>query len=140
MALLRPPTSPNRSTLKSARQELIDLQRERGKASFREYVKMAWGQVDPAPLKSNWHVDAMTSYLQGVTEGHIQNLIINIPPRSAKSLTVGVFWQTWEWTFFPGQRYIFSSYSGDNAKRDTIASRRLIMTPDINSGGETPSS
>ncbi len=29
----------------------------------------------------------------------------------------------------PGQRYIFSSYSGDNAKRDTIASRRLIMTP-----------
>lgn len=113
----------------AARRVLAEREADKGRDSLRAYVKYAWRQVEPeTPYMSNWHIDVICEYLQAVSEGHIQNLIINIPPRHMKSLAVCVFWPTWEWITQPGLRYLFSAYSGSNAVRDTIYSRRLIMS------------
>lgn len=110
-------------------QHVVNLQRGRGRESLREYIKMAWNQVEPlTPFLSNWHIDAISDHLQAVTEGHIQNLIINIPPRHGKSLSVSVFWPTWEWIDKPQMRYLFFSYQADNTIRDNIWSRELIQS------------
>ncbi len=46
-----------------------------------------------------------------------------------KSLTVNVFWPTWEWTFQPHIQWLTSSYAAGLAIRDAVESRRLIQSP-----------
>lgn len=65
-----------------------------------EYVRQAWHVVEPSnPYISGWHLDVISEHLESVTAGKIHRLLINIPPRTMKSLAVAVFWPTWEWTF-----------------------------------------
>ena len=100
------------------------------KGSLRIYVREAWHVVEPAtPFVPGWHLDAMCEHLEAITRGEIRNLVINIPPRHMKSLTVSVFWPTWEWINHPYLRSIYSSYGEQLAVRDALKSRRLIQSP-----------
>ena len=42
--------------------------------------------IDAAPYQPNWAIDALCEHLQAVTEGRISRLLINFPPRSAKTI------------------------------------------------------
>jgi len=75
------------------------------------------------------HVHAVCDHLQAVAEGHIRNLIINIPPGHAKSLLSAVFWVAWWWILHPEARGLFSSYREPLATRDSVKCRRLIESP-----------
>lgn len=46
-----------------------------------------------------------------------------------KSLSVGVFWPTWVWTWDPAVRWIYASYKEQLATRDCLKARRLIQDP-----------
>lgn len=95
-----------------------------------EYVRQSWHVVEPAsPYIHGWHLDAISEHLEAVTAGKIQRLLINIPPRTMKSLAVAVFWPTWEWTFRPHTRWLFASYALSLSKRDSLKCRRLIDSP-----------
>lgn len=97
--------------------------------SLRDYIKGAWSVVEPkTPYVDNWHIDAMCDHLTAVSTGEIRYLIINIPPRHMKSLSVSVFWPTWEWTWRPETRWLTSSYGAGLATRDALKSRRLIQS------------
>jgi predicted phage terminase large subunit-like protein len=99
----------------------------RAKNSLRSFVRQAWHVVEPTTIYvSNWHIDAICDHLESVTTGHIRNLLINMPPRSGKSLIISVFWPMWEWVSFPSTRWIFSSYAMNLAIRDSLKCRRLI--------------
>ena len=53
----------------------------------------AWPVLEPStPFVDGIHVHAICEHLQAITEGRIQNLIINVPPGHAKSLMAAVFW------------------------------------------------
>ena len=93
---------------------------------LRRYIKAAWPLVEARPFKSNWHLDAICDHLAYVTLGDIRNLIINIPPRQTKSLTVSVMWPTWWWTDDPTIQFMFSSYAHDLALRDAVKSRDIL--------------
>lgn len=80
------------------------------------------------PFVPGWHIDCISDHLEAVTRGELRNLIINIPPRHMKSLSVGVFWPTWEWTFQPHIQWLFASYADALATRDSVQSRRLIAS------------
>lgn len=83
--------------------------------------------LEPArPLVWGWHIDAIAEHLQAITEGRIRNLLINLPPRHMKSLTVSVFWPIWEWISFPQRRWLYASYALGLAVRDSLKCRRLI--------------
>jgi predicted phage terminase large subunit-like protein len=96
--------------------------------SLAEFVRRAWPAVDPTPLTWNWHVDAICSHLQAVTEGRIRNLLINIPPGHAKSMLVSVMWPAWEWARDPGVRTLFGSYSIELALRDSVKCRDVVTS------------
>src|SRR5688572_25905576 len=64
--------------------------------SLPDYVAQAWRVVEPATrFVPNWHIDAICEHLAAITAGEIRNLIINVPPRTMKSLLVSVMWPTW---------------------------------------------
>jgi hypothetical protein len=49
----------------------------------------------------NWHIDLLAEYLEAVTAGQIKRLLINMPPRYAKSTCVSIMWPTWVWARSP---------------------------------------
>lgn len=75
---------------------------------------------------SNWHIDAICEHLEAVSRFELQRLLINIPPRCMKSLTVGVFWPTWMWINRPETRWLCASYAQQLATRDSLKCRRII--------------
>lgn len=100
------------------------------KRNFNTYFRACWKTIEPGvPFLDNWHVDTICDHLQAVTRGQIQHLIINIPPRTLKSSTVGVAWPTWEWIDKPSTKYLTASHAIELATRDAVASRMLIQSP-----------
>lgn len=98
-------------------------------SSLRSFVEAAWRVVEPATvLASNWHIDAICDYLQAVSRGEIDRLLINVPPRHMKSLTVSVFWPAWIWAWAPHTRFLTASYGAGLAERDAIRSRDLLRS------------
>lgn len=93
-------------------------------------MRQAWAVVEPATLfVPGWHLDAIADHLEAVTRGEIRNLVINMPPRCAKSLLVAVFWPTWVWIKQPAFRWLFASYASSLSLRDSLKCRRIIDSP-----------
>ena len=98
-------------------------------SNLRLFVEAAWLVVEPATVfASNWHIDAICDYLQAASRGEIDRLLINVPPRHMKSLTVSVFWPAWIWTWAPHTRFLTASYGAGLAERDAIRSRDLLRS------------
>jgi predicted phage terminase large subunit-like protein len=106
--------------------DLLRLSSERMRRSFALFVRRAWQYVDPAPIVWNWHLDALCTCLQAVSDGRIRELLINIPPGHAKSLIVSVLWPAWVWTRDPRWSSIFGSYELGLVTRDAVRTRTLV--------------
>src|SRR5687767_9756750 len=100
-----------------------DIRAELARRSLREFVEQAWPIVESVPFVANWHIDEVCKQLEAVTGGEVRRLLINIPPGSAKSLIVSVFWPAWEWATDPTKRYLTASYGQDLATRDAVKMR-----------------
>mgnify|MGYP003124914944 FL=1 len=97
------------------------------KRSLKEFTKSSWQAIEPGrQFYDNWHIDAISEHLQAVVEGKIKRLIINIPPRHMKSISVAVALPAWTWTIQPEKRFLFASYAGSLSIRDSVKCRRLI--------------
>lgn len=107
------------------------LIRERCK-TFSGFVKEAWHVIEPrTKLVWGFELQAMCDHLEAITLGKlIPRLIINVPPGSSKSTVVSVLWQAWEWgpMGLPSQRFISTSFDGENVTRDTRKTRNLVMS------------
>lgn len=95
--------------------------------SLSRFIGEAWPIVEPATsFVHGWHIDALCEHLEAVSAGELNRLIINVPPRTMKSLTVAVFWPSWEWFRRAHLRWLCASYSADLSMRDSVKCRRLI--------------
>lgn len=103
------------------------LKAEKARLSLEQFVKQAWSILEPGTqFVGGIPMEAICAHLQAITEGRIQNLIINVPPGHAKSLLTAVFWPAWVWIDHPEIRWLFSSHREDLAIRDSVKCRRLI--------------
>ena len=58
---------------------------------FGAFLEKSFGTLSPGDKYVwNWHIDAIAWHLERVRRGEIKRLIINMPPRSLKSLTASV--------------------------------------------------
>jgi hypothetical protein len=97
---------------------------------LREFTKAAWPTIEPGvEFQNNWHVDAISDHLQAVVEGDIKRLIINVPPRHMKSISVAVALPAWTWTHQPHKKFLYASYASSLSIRDSTKCRRLIDSP-----------
>jgi predicted phage terminase large subunit-like protein len=102
----------------------------RAEQSLRAYVEQAWPILEPdTRFITNWHIDLLIEYLEAVTAGEIRTLLINVPPRSMKSLLVSILWPTWEWIRRPGGRWIFASYAEALATKQSVDRRTVLQSP-----------
>ena len=99
--------------------------------NFRDYIPMAWPIVEPdQPFIPAWHIDAMADHLQAMVDGHIRNLLVCVPPGSAKSMVAAVLLPSWQWLpeRRPGWRSTWGSYDGDLSTRDSVKCRELMKS------------
>lgn len=104
--------------------------------SLYEFLREHWQYISSAPFTPGWPIEAIAEHLQAVVDGDIKRLIINIPPRCAKSSLCSVAFPAWTWaqpwispTSGPGVQFLFASYGRDLALRDSTACRRVIDSP-----------
>ena len=95
--------------------------------SLKDFTKNSWQAIEPGrDFYDNWHIDAVSDHLQAVVEGDIKRLIINIPPRHMKSISVAVALPAWAWTIQPEKKFLYASYAGSLSIRDSVKCRRLL--------------
>jgi predicted phage terminase large subunit-like protein len=96
--------------------------------SLAEFVRQAWHIIEPTtPLLWNWHLDAICEHLEAVANMDLLRLIVNLPPRSGKSLVASVLWPAWVWTKQASTRWLCASYSASLAVKFSI-DRRTVIT------------
>ncbi|MDE3059736.1 MAG: phage terminase large subunit [Pseudomonadota bacterium] len=76
----------------------------------------------------NWHIDLIAEYLQAIESGEITRLIINMPPRSLKSVSVSVAWPAWLLGHDPARRILAASYSSALALKHSIDCRAVLAS------------
>jgi predicted phage terminase large subunit-like protein len=124
------------------------VQEELARRFLRQFIKQAWNVIEPGTrYVPGWHIDAICEHLEAVALGFkndaidrglikgihklgsIRRLIINIPPRHMKSLSVSVMLPAWLWIDLPWLRFLFTSYAENLSVRDSVKCRRLIQSP-----------
>ncbi len=91
------------------------------------FTELCFRTVNPGtPYMPNWHMRLISEYLLAAERGDIKRLIINLPPRHLKSLSVNVAWPAWLLGHNPSRRIISASYSQALAGKHSLDTR-LIM-------------
>jgi len=117
-------------------EQLRDLDRVDCEDDLYSFLKFAWRYIDSSEFTDGWPIQAVADHLQAVTDGDIKRLIINIPPRCAKSSLTSVAFPAWVWaqpwnghTSGPGVQFLHASYAQQLSLRDSVKCRRLIESP-----------
>lgn len=95
---------------------------------FSVFFQRAWSELDPAPYSHNWHIDCISEYLEYVREGDIKRLIINVPPRTGKTLLTNVAFPAWVMGKDPTQSVIGVSYGQRLSGKIAYKQRTLMET------------
>src|SRR2546430_2731741 len=87
---------------------------------FDIFLQMCFLYLNPgASFLPNWHIKAIAHQLDRVRRGEITRLIINMPPRYLKSLTITVAFTAFLLGHEPWRRIFAISYGDDlSAKHD----------------------
>ena len=81
---------------------------------FQSFLRRSLMTLNPgAPFLPNWHIDAIAYQLERVRRGEVTRLIINMPPRNLKSLTISVAWPAYLLGHDPRKRIISISYGNE---------------------------
>lgn len=87
----------------------------------------SWSILEPeTPILFNWHHELIIEHLTACYTREIKRLIINIPPRYAKSSLVSVCFPAWAWISQPHLRFMFSSYSQSLSTKHSVDRRTVI--------------
>jgi predicted phage terminase large subunit-like protein len=97
--------------------------------SLLSFIKQAWPILHPGhKLISSWHYDYLCEYLMQVKERKVKRLIINVPPRTAKSTIATICFPCWIWMQQPEHSFLCASYSRQLSTEHSLARRRLIQS------------
>jgi predicted phage terminase large subunit-like protein len=106
-----------------------DLAYNQAEGSLSGFLRHAWPVIEPGtPYLHNWHIDCIAEHLEAVTNGQILRLIVNVPPRSLKSILTTICWPVWSWIHRPQSRWMFTSYSQSLSEFHSVIRRNLIRS------------
>jgi predicted phage terminase large subunit-like protein len=97
---------------------------------FEIFLQMCFLYLNPgAPFLPNWHIKAIAYQLDRVRRGEITRLIINMPPRYLKSLTVTVAFTAFLLGHEPWRRIFAISYGDDLSAKHASDFRSIVHAP-----------
>jgi predicted phage terminase large subunit-like protein len=100
------------------------------RADFRPFLEKAFNALSPGQIFiPAWHLEAIAYQLERIRRGESKRLIINMPPRSLKSITASVAFPAFVLGHDPTRRIICVSYSGDLAKKHANDFRAVAEAP-----------
>src|SRR5713101_2572692 len=105
--------------------------------SLSDFFRAAWNVIEPeTELCWSWHYEYIAEFLELISSGQFKQfypdklgLIVNVPPRTAKSSLITVAWPVWTWLLRPTMRFLCASYSEKLAGDHSIKRRNLITSP-----------
>lgn len=121
--------------LKKQKMELaLAMDRLACEKSLYYFYKEAFKVLEPSVVyKDNWHVEYLCFILQREFERIIQGkeapygeILVNVCPRSSKSLIFSVVFPVWAWMRDPSFSLITTSYSLDLGEKFSFQSQQLI--------------
>ena len=93
------------------------------------FYERCFATLEPGtPFVDNWHLHAIAYALNQVEVGESRRLVVNVPPRSGKSLIVTVAFTAWMLGRNPRLRIICTSYSADLAQTHAAAFRAIVAS------------
>lgn len=94
------------------------------------FIQRSFYTVDPGTQYiDNWHIDLIADRLEKATQSKIKRLIINVPPRSLKSVCVSVAWPAWILGNNPSAKIMVASYSQILSLKHSLDCK-LVMSSD----------
>jgi predicted phage terminase large subunit-like protein len=97
---------------------------------FAAFVHKTFETLSPGQtFIPGWHLDAIAHHLELVRRGAIRRLIINMPPRSLKSMTASVAFPAFVLGHDPTCRIVCASYSGELAYKLSNDFRAVLACP-----------
>jgi hypothetical protein len=94
---------------------------------FSSFIGKVFSTINPgAEFHSNWHIDLIADYLEAATKGDIKRLIINMPPRSLKSVCISVAWPAWLLAQKPSSRIMAASYSSVLSDKHSLDTKLVL--------------
>lgn len=113
----------------------IELEKRACEDKYSDFVKSAWEILEPGnPLIWNWHLDVLCEEMEyqihriGRRIPKEYDLIINVPPRSLKSMIFTRMPTPWAWIRYPWMRFMRGSYAEDLALDQAVESRDIIRS------------
>ncbi|BAQ16626.1 phage terminase large subunit [Methyloceanibacter caenitepidi] len=97
---------------------------------FESFLKHSMLTLNPGmPFLPNWHIRAIAYQLERVRRGEINRLIINMPPRHLKSITVSVAFPAFVLGHDPRQRIFSISYGSELSLKHARDFRSIVESP-----------
>ncbi len=94
---------------------------------FAAFIEKVFGTLCPGErYLHNWHLECLAWHLAKAASGERLRLIINLPPRSLKSIAASVALPAWLLGRDPSNRIIAVSYSDELARKHARDSRTIM--------------
>ena len=94
------------------------------------FIQRVFQHLDPnTEYAHNWHLALLADRLKQVYEGKIKRLIINVPPRSLKSIAASVAFPAWVLGNDPSKRLICVSYGQDLSDKMARDCQAVMLSP-----------
>src|SRR4051812_6166547 len=78
---------------------------------FGLFLRFAFREIGgEGDYRHNWHIDAIIHQLDRIRQGDNRRLIVTMPPRHLKSITISTAWVAWMLGHNPALRFICVSY------------------------------
>ncbi|WP_456684568.1 phage terminase large subunit [Bradyrhizobium sp. P5_C11_2] len=109
--------------------ESIDMMSAALRADLALFVEQAFATLEPGTAFSpNWHYEHLCWALMRVLRGEVRRLIINVPPRSGKSIIASVALPMFAVGHAPNRRIICVSHTEDLARKFSIDRRAIAQS------------
>jgi predicted phage terminase large subunit-like protein len=100
------------------------------RTDFASFLQRTFRELEPGgELSPGWHLDAIARKLEQVRQGKIKRLLITMPPRSLKSMTVSVAFPAYLLGHDPTCRVITASYGEDLSGKHARDCRTVMQSP-----------
>jgi hypothetical protein len=94
------------------------------------FIERAFAELNPTTrYLDNFHIHVLAARMEAVRRGEIKRLIINVPPRSLKSLIASIAFVAWLLGHDPTRKIICASYGQQLADDLARSCRALMQTP-----------
>jgi predicted phage terminase large subunit-like protein len=97
---------------------------------LRPFLHQTFKTLEPGTAyRPNWHLQTFCYHLQRVARGECRRLIINVPPRSMKSICASVAFPAWMLGRDPSKKIMCISYGRELTRKHSLDFRTVVEAP-----------